>query len=36
MNLFFVPALYVMAEALREKIVGRRAALHEEGDPVRA
>jgi multidrug efflux pump subunit AcrB len=36
MNLFFVPALYVMVEALRERMVGKRTALHEEGDPVRA
>jgi hydrophobic/amphiphilic exporter-1 (mainly G- bacteria), HAE1 family len=32
---FFVPALYVMVEGLRERIVGKRAALHEEGDAVR-
>jgi HAE1 family hydrophobic/amphiphilic exporter-1 len=32
MNLFFVPALYVIAEAWRERIIGKRAALHEEGD----
>jgi len=36
MNLFFVPALYVMVEALREKVLGKKAALPEEGDPVRA
>ena len=34
MNLFFVPALYVMVEALREKVIGKRAALHEDGDAV--
>jgi multidrug efflux pump subunit AcrB len=36
MNLFFVPALYVMVEALRERMLGKRAALHEDRDAVGA
>ena len=36
MNLFFVPALYVMVEALRERMLGKRTALHEDRDAVRA
>jgi HAE1 family hydrophobic/amphiphilic exporter-1 len=30
MNLFFVPALYVMVEGWRERVVGKKATLHEE------
>jgi HAE1 family hydrophobic/amphiphilic exporter-1 len=29
MNLFFVPALYVMVEGLRERALGKKTALHE-------
>ena len=36
MNLFFVPALYVMVETLRERLLGKRTALHEDRDAVQA
>jgi multidrug efflux pump subunit AcrB len=36
MNLFFVPALYVLVESLREKIVGKKTALHEEANAIQA
>jgi HAE1 family hydrophobic/amphiphilic exporter-1 len=36
MNLFFVPALYLMVETLRERLIGKRAALHEDPGAVSA